>query len=1133
MSADDDVTGSIRPIASADVHRITSGQVVLDLQTAVKELVENALDAGATNIAIHFRDYGADSFEVVDNGSGIDPSNYQTVALKHYTSKLSSFSDLAMVRTFGFRGEALSSLCALAQVSVHTATKDDAPMGTILDLDNRGNVRDASKRAARQRGTTVSITGLFRSLPVRRKEFEKNLKREYTKAQNLLQAYALITRGVRWSTTNAPKNTGRKTPQFSVNSSAAANYLLGNVSALFGAKVGPTLMPLELKLTFSTGRRRPGGNPAKASTILQDADEDCNDDDDNATLDDTSTVTVTGLISKPTYGSGRASSDRQFFYINGRPWEAGRVSRAFNEVYKSFNSQQLPFVVADFRLPTDSYDVNVSPDKRTIFLHDESRLVEKVKEGLEAFFAPSRGTFIVNGASLSLRSAGGAASTTTTTTTANVVGHQARLSRFGLGASSTNEPETMDEDVDENRVDETLDHEAERSIDLDAETESCDTEQQLDESDNRGTRSSRSRHTDLEYREDGSDDDERADATISTQDVITSQMEEGDTSEPDELVPVVDGDVSASLRAVPEKRLAEDEEQVEVLDTTQASWSPSKRAKSSSSCSLVVTVDASSIPRPIPSGPRLTFSGLKAYAMPGSELASSIHSGIRHNQTHGNTLGDEEVSNNNLNIDNADEDLVSELVATPMKLGRDDEELEISDQDRDEQDRRQNLERLTQQGEEADADGNGDELIGSSTARDGVEDGETIGIGSIRDEDADEYQPVMSFSLSSLRERLQSRARAAARRARSAAAAQNKLASTTTAEKQLMADAGIDSRDEASVEQALSRVIHKQDFASMEVIGQFNLGFIIARRRRQRQGQPSRSLRTLGENLDGNGNGSGNDKVGLDSSHAPAHDHDHDFEVEEQDSMDDLFIVDQHASDEKYNFETLQSTTVIRSQRLIVPRRLELSASDELVAIEHRSTLLANGFEIRLDDDDDDIVDVDVDLDPVHDEQNDQRQDHEFESEPESGQDRGRDAAASTPVERERKMPGNRLLLVSQPISKSIVFGVKDLEELIFALRDISPGSHAARSVRCSKARHMFASRACRKSVMIGTALDKRQMKAILKNMGTIEQPWNCPHGRPTMRHLACLKLLDLDGTLRRKDLPSYRDQDRSSDAWA
>ncbi|GBC00732.1 hypothetical protein RclHR1_03960006 [Rhizophagus clarus] len=82
-------------------------------------------------------------------------------------------------------------------------------------------------------------------------------------------------------------------------------------------------------------------------------------------------------------------------------------------------------------------------------------------------------------------------------------------------------------------------------------------------------------------------------------------------------------------------------------------------------------------------------------------------------------------------------------------------------------------------------------------------------------------------------------------------------------------------------------------------------------------------------------------------------------------------------------------------------------------------------------------------------------------------------------------------------MSKDIIFGVKDLEELIFLLSE-RPGE----MVRCSHIRNMFASRACRKSVMIGDALSRQQMERIVKHMGDIEQPWNCPHGRPTMRHL-------------------------------
>ncbi|TEB26395.1 hypothetical protein FA13DRAFT_1635946 [Coprinellus micaceus] len=226
-------------------------------------------------------------------------------------------------------------------------------------------------------------------------------------------------------------------------------------------------------------------------------------------------------------------------------------------------------------------------------------------------------------------------------------------------------------------------------------------------------------------------------------------------------------------------------------------------------------------------------------------------------------------------------------------------------------------------------------------------------------------------------------------------------------------DAGVhNSENDAKAAEALSRVIDKSDFASMDILGQFNLGFIICRRRK--------SFR------------------------------------ESFSTMDDLFIVDQHASDEKYNFESLQLTTKIQSQKLLRLRLpLELTAADELVASENLQVLKDNGFEVHVAPDNDTC--------------------------------------------------GARLQLTAQPVSKNTLSrpGLTerplDLEELIHLLRDTSSGT----MVRCSKARAMFASRACRKSVMVGMALNQTQMTTVVRHMGTIDQPWNCPHGRPTMRHLA------------------------------
>lgn len=255
----------------------------------------------------------------------------------------------------------------------------------------------------------------------------------------------------------------------------------------------------------------------------------------------------------------------------------------------------------------------------------------------------------------------------------------------------------------------------------------------------------------------------------------------------------------------------------------------------------------------------------------------------------------------------------------------------------------------------------------------------------------------------------------------------NRPRATTTAITQSLADDPT-SNSEASPEDRLSLTVSKEDFAHMHIVGQFNLGFILALR-------PS-------------------------SSSA------------------ELFIIDQHASDEKYNFERLQSSTVVQNQRLVHPRTLHLTAIEEEIILENNATLLKNGFLVAVDD------------------------------------------SGDLPV-------GQRCKLLGLPMSREITFSLADLEELIAILADSplpslsSASSSSAPTTniniktntntnnkininipRPSAIRKMFAMRACRSSIMIGKTLSKSQMAKIVKNMGELDKPWNCPHGRPTMRHL-------------------------------
>lgn len=259
----------------------------------------------------------------------------------------------------------------------------------------------------------------------------------------------------------------------------------------------------------------------------------------------------------------------------------------------------------------------------------------------------------------------------------------------------------------------------------------------------------------------------------------------------------------------------------------------------------------------------------------------------------------------------------------------------------------------------------------------------------------------------------------------------NRPRATTTAITQPLAD-NPTSNWEASPEDRLSLTVSKGDFAHMHIVGQFNLGFILALRNSSSSSSASSA------------------------------------------SSAELFIIDQHASDEKYNFERLQSSTVVQNQRLVHPRTLHLTAIEEEIIIENNATLLKNGFLVAVDD------------------------------------------SGDLPV-------GQRCKLLSLPMSREITFSLDDLEELIAILADSPLPSLSSASSSSSPAtntnintnnkininiprpsaiRKMFAMRACRSSIMIGKTLSKSQMAKVVQNMGELDKPWNCPHGRPTMRHL-------------------------------
>ncbi|KAF8562928.1 hypothetical protein P879_11318, partial [Paragonimus westermani] len=221
---------AISALQSDVVHKICSGQVVVTLASAVKELVENSIDSGATKIDVRLREYGSELIEVSDNGSGIKEQDFDAITGKHSTSKIREFDDLHSVRTFGFRGEALSSLCQLSNLVIHTCAID-ASVGTRLEFDSQGIIV-TRRPLARSHGTTVFVHQLFHNLPVRRRHLTDpgRLTKEFAKAVSLLTAYCLSTVGVQISCSRITKSSEK----IHVVSNGSATSIKDNLAAVYG-----------------------------------------------------------------------------------------------------------------------------------------------------------------------------------------------------------------------------------------------------------------------------------------------------------------------------------------------------------------------------------------------------------------------------------------------------------------------------------------------------------------------------------------------------------------------------------------------------------------------------------------------------------------------------------------------------------------------------------------------------------------------------------------------------------------------------------------------------------------------------------------------------------------------------------
>ncbi|KAL1623559.1 ATP-binding mismatch repair protein [Neofusicoccum ribis] len=1051
---------TIKAIEGRSVHQIQSGQVIIDLCSVVKELVENSLDAGATSIGspdVRFKNHGLDSIEVQDNGHGIAPDDYETIALKHYTSKLSTYDDLSSLQTFGFRGEALSSLCALSHFHILTARASDGPKGTRLDFEPSGKLKGTSVVAS-QKGTTVAVENLFYNLPVRRRELDKNIKREYGKVLGLLHA--------------------KKTAVFSTKPNPTTRENIANV---YGAKTLLALIPLNLTLEMTPTT---GGTQNTKNWSTQD---------DASSRE----VRIQGHISRPVFGEGRQTPDRQMFFVNSRPCALPQVSKAVNEVYKSYNVTQSPFIFANLVMDTGAYDVNVSPDKRTILLHDQTALLEALKGALIQLFEEHDQTvpqaqlgakklpqfkplnFVRNSSTASPArdsdSAGDAPDArsddeesnarSSSPNTQDRGGQSTSLIQKFVDRDSTSRSQLQAQAPARQKSDEVPKEKQKLARFLaKGDKEDCGQRTSEESSDTKGDLWCTPQIPAIPRAVQDFND------RIASQEAKTAhkrlQEPSSRTSEGDEQEPSISiiktssqknspGPIQNAFDRMRPKRAPTETATITIGNKTTTMTIGTPEAKRRRIHTPKYDLKGGMLPSP---GKNSGFvSSLRLFTAPGMDMAG----------TENDEIEDDEADSE---VESQDERNAAESAEEPdssapdqTKEGSSDVEMAESGDDASDRD----AEEALASAEEKDSD----EAVPEEDEA-GAGDGENAEqlpredspLFVQQDEDSDEEyldedekkareetrvaEIIAKAEETATRPTQDNLKRATnilkgnAKRASTLQLVQHLETSVLKIERTLTQlgerlqaytrEAEEDgefssSRTDQTPEERLSLTVSKSDFGRMRIIGQFNLGFILAVR------PASSTLSTTQKPTQA-------PTPPAATSHA-----------------DELFIIDQHASDEKINFERLTNTTILAPQRLVHPHTLDLTAIEEEIILSHPSAFAANGFQLTT------------------------------------------DTSGDAPV-------GKRCSLLGLPVSKETTFTVSDLEELVALLSESSLSPEKESSIpRPSKVRKMLAMRACRSSIMIGKTLTKRQMEKVVREMGDIDKPWNCPHGRPTMRHLATL----------------------------
>ena len=316
------------------INKIAAGEVIERPASVVKELLENAIDAKATAVTVEIRDGGISFIRVTDNGSGIPKEEVPTAFLRHSTSKIQSVEDLFTVSSLGFRGEALSSIAAVAKVELITKTPEQIS-GTRYQIEG-GKERTLEEIGAPE-GTTFLVRDLFYNTPARQK-FLKTAQTEGAHVASLVEKIAM----------SHPEVSVRLIQNNQNKLHTSGNHNLKDmIYTVFGREIAANLLPVEHEEEI---------------------------------------FSIRGFAGKPVIARGNRNFEN--YFINGRYVKSSLVAKAIEEAYRPFLMQhKYPFVLLHLKIEPEYLDVNVHPTKMELRFREEEEIYKKIYEAVSRALA--------------------------------------------------------------------------------------------------------------------------------------------------------------------------------------------------------------------------------------------------------------------------------------------------------------------------------------------------------------------------------------------------------------------------------------------------------------------------------------------------------------------------------------------------------------------------------------------------------------------------------------------------------------------------------------------------------------------------------------------------------------------------